>query len=124
MNSEDENSGTELSRRLKKLRMQTGLSQKQFAQSLKLAYAQYNRYERGDNIPNTDILSRLADALNVSVDYLLEGEEKDAAVANFEDKDLLLLFSEVERLKAEDKSYIKKVVADLVKVKKFEQLAV
>jgi transcriptional regulator with XRE-family HTH domain len=122
MNPEDENKG--LAERLKRLRMQTGLSQKQFAQSVKLAYAQYNRYERGDNIPNADILSRLADALNISVDYLLEGEVKDAAVANFEDKDLLLLFAEVERLKAEDKTYIKKVVADLVKVKKFEQLAV
>ena len=67
---------------------------------------------------------RLADALNVSVDYLLEGDEKDAAFANFEDKDLLLLFSEVERLRAEDKTYIKKVVADVIKVKKFKQLAV
>lgn len=122
MNPEEENSG--LARRLKKLRMQTGLSQKEFAQSARLAYAQYNRYERGDNVPNAEILSRLAEALSVSVGYLLEGDEKDAAVANFEDKDLLLLFSEVERLRTEDKTYIKKVLADLVKVKKFEQLAV
>lgn len=114
---------TGLAQRLKHLRMQKGLSQKEFAEMIKLAYAQYNRYERGDNIPNPEILSRLGDALNVSVDYLLEGEEKDAAYANLEDKDLLQLFSEIEKLKAEDKIYIKRLLTDLVKLKKFEQLA-
>ena len=112
-----------LSVRLKQQRMQTGLSQKEFAEKINLAYAQYNRYERGDNVPNAETLSKLADALNISVDYLLEGEEKDAATANFEDKDLLKLFQEVEGLDKEDKDYIKKVVSDLVKIKKFKQLA-
>jgi len=112
-----------LSVRLKQQRMQTGLSQKEFAEKINLAYAQYNRYERGDNVPNAETLSKLADALNISVDYLLEGEEKDAAIANFEDKDLLKLFQEVEGLEKEDKDYIKKVVSDLVKIKKFKQLA-
>jgi len=109
--------------RLKQLRMQTGLSQKEFAEKTKLAYAQYNRYERGDNTPNAETLRRLADALDVSVDYLIEGEEKDAAIANFEDKDLLRLFQEVESLDKEDKDYIQKVVSDLVKIKKVKQLA-
>lgn len=112
-----------LSARLKQLRMQTGLSQKEFAEKIKLAYAQYNRYERGDNIPNAETLSRLADALNISVDYLLEGEEKDAAIANFADKGLLKLFQEVEALDKDDKEYIQKVITDLVKIKKFKQLA-
>jgi len=122
MNSEEDSKG--MAQRLKQLRMQKGFSQKEFARVVKLAYAQYNRYERGDNIPNAETLTKLADALNISVDYLLEGEEKDAAFANFEDKDLLQLFSEIEKLKTEDKKYIKKVLGDLVKVKKFEELAI
>lgn len=112
-----------LSARLKQLRMQTGLSQKDFAAKVKLAYAQYNRYERGDNIPNAETLGRLADALDVSVDYLIEGNEKDAAIANFADKGLLKLFQDLETLDKDDKEYIQKVLTDLVKIKKFKQLA-
>jgi len=112
-----------IAQRLKQLRMQTGLSQKEFAEKVKIAYAQYNRYERGDNTPNAESLSKLADALNVSVDYILEGEEKNAAMANFEDKALLQLFNDVENLKKEDKEFIKQVLSDLVKLKKYQQLA-
>lgn len=109
--------------RLKTQRMQKGLSQRAFAQMTDLNPVQYNRYENKGVIPSTETLARLADALEVSVDYLLEGQEEDAAIANFEDKDLLKLFSEVGKLDIENKNYIKKVLSDLVKVKKFEELA-
>ena len=40
--------------------------------------------------------------------YLRKDKVEDAAVANYEDKDLLELFSEVSKLDPENKSYIKK----------------
>lgn len=125
MNTEKENSmeNNLFSNRLKTLRMQKGLSQKAFAELIGLNPVQYNRYENKEVIPSTDTLAKLADALEISVDYLLEGQEEDAATANFEDKDLLKLFSEVEKLDKENKDYIKKVLSDLVKLKKFEKLA-
>jgi transcriptional regulator with XRE-family HTH domain len=122
MNAETERVPT-FSSRLKQLRMQKGLSQKAFAELVDVHPVQYNRYETGDNIPASELLTKIADALGVTVDYLLDGKNEEAAVAKFEDKDLLNLFSEVEKLKAEDKLYIKKVVEDLLKVKKIQQLA-
>lgn len=109
--------------RLKSLRMQKGLSQKQLAEIANLNRVQYNRYEKGETMPSTETISKIADVLEVSVDYLLEGKEEDAAIANFEDKDLLQLFSEVEKMPNGDKTYIKQVLTDLIKVKKFQQLA-
>lgn len=125
MNAETANAekGATFSSRLKQLRMQKGLNQKAFAELVDVHPVQYNRYETGDNIPASELLTKIADALGVTVDYLLDGKNEEAAVAKFEDKDLLNLFSEVEKLKTEDKLYIKKVVEDLLKVKKFQQLA-
>lgn len=125
MNADATNSekAATFSSRLKQLRMQKGLSQKAFAELIGTHPVQYNRYETGDNIPASELLTKIADALGVTVDYLLDGKNEEAAVAKFEDKDLLNLFSEVEKLKTEDKLYIKKVIEDLLKVKKFQQLA-
>ena len=47
----------------------------------------------------------LADVLDVSVDYLLEGTTHDAARADFEDRELLKMFKEVERGTDEKKTY-------------------
>ena len=98
------------SNRLKKLRMEKGFSQRTFTKKVDLNYSQYNRYERGDSIPTTETISKLATALGVSVDFLLEGKTQDAATANFEDKDLLRLFERLEKLPPEDKNSIKDVI--------------
>ncbi|MBN2817944.1 MAG: helix-turn-helix transcriptional regulator [Bacteroidales bacterium] len=103
--------------------MRKGLSQKAFSELIDLNPVQYNRYENKGILPSSETLGKLACALEVSVDYLIEGQVEDAAFANFEDKDLLELFSEVSKLDPENKNYIKKVLADLVKLKKFEMLA-
>lgn len=93
--------------RVKQLRMQTGKNQRAFAKATKINYVQYNRYENGETIPTAEILGKLAEALGTSVDYLLEGKEESAAVANLEDKDLLVLFKQVEKFPPEKKIIVK-----------------
>ena len=56
---------------LKKLRMKRKLSQKQIAEELKISQQQYSKWEGGIITPNAETLVRLADYLDVSVDYLL-----------------------------------------------------
>jgi transcriptional regulator with XRE-family HTH domain len=109
--------------RLKELRMQKGISQKEFAHITNLNYAQYNRYEMGDRMPSTDTISKLADALGVSVDYLLEGDTENATFVNLEDKELLKMFEEVEKLPLEKKNAIKIILESVVKENKHQQLA-
>jgi transcriptional regulator with XRE-family HTH domain len=109
--------------RLKKLRMEKGLSQRAFSLKINLNYVQYNRYEKGETIPSTDTLSKLADALDVSVDYLLEGKKEDAATANLQDKDLLKMFGEVEKFPENEKEEIKSVIDAYITRRKVKQLA-
>ncbi len=72
-----------------------------------LHYTHIGRVERGASRPSGDTLKRLADALEVTSDYLLEGAPDDAARAKFADRELLRQFQEVERLPDEDKHVVK-----------------
>lgn len=110
------------SSRLKQLRLEKGFSQKDIARILDMHHINYGRYERGDSRPSADTLTKLADALDVSVDYLLEGEELDAAVANLEDKELLQMFSKIEKLSAKDKEVVVTLLDAFIKKKEIEQL--
>ena len=60
-----------LSTRLKKLREDRELMQKEVASYLNITTSAYGFYEQGKRSPTPEILSKLADFFNVSVDYLL-----------------------------------------------------
>lgn len=59
-------------RRLRDLREDHDLTQRQLASILGLTQPQYFRYEQGYRDLPTDILIRLADLYNTSTDYILE----------------------------------------------------
>ena len=96
--------------RLKHLRQNKNLSQTELAETVGLRYAHIGRYERGLSQPSAQMLSRLADVLDVSADYLLNGNEEDAAVADLKDKELVAIFKEVDACSDEEKEFIKKVL--------------
>ncbi len=56
---------------IKRLRISKNLSQKQIAESLKIADRQYRRYENGEQQPTLPVAIKLADYFNVSLDYLV-----------------------------------------------------
>lgn len=105
---------TELGQRLRAMRMERSLQQQELAHSAAIHPMQYGRYERGDSVPTADVLKRLADALEVSGDYLLYGTSTGAAKANLEDRELLKLFEEVARFPEEDKRTLKNVIEAFV----------
>lgn len=61
--------------RIKYMRQQVGITQKQLAQSISVAPSTVGQYEQGSREPSIDILIRIAKTLNISLDYLLTGEE-------------------------------------------------
>ena len=81
------------------------------------------RYERGVSRPAADTLKRLADALGVSGDYLLEGAVEEAARAGFEDRELLQQFQEIEKLPEEDKAVVKRFLDAFLTKKQLQKLA-
>jgi transcriptional regulator with XRE-family HTH domain len=59
------------SQRLKKLRNERQLFQKDLADFLGITTSAYGFYEQGKRQPDQDTLNKLADYFNVSTDYLL-----------------------------------------------------
>lgn len=57
--------------RLKILRAETGLTQKEFASKIGMPITTYNGYETGKREPDIETMKTLADCFNVTLDYLL-----------------------------------------------------
>jgi transcriptional regulator with XRE-family HTH domain len=108
--------------RLRALRKQKNLSQTELGKLADLHYTHIGRFERGTSRPSGDTLHRLADALGVSSDYLLEGTTDDAAKARFEDRELLRQFQEVELLPEADKMVIKTLLDAFLTKKQLQSM--
>ena len=66
----------EFAERLKKLRKQVKLTQAQIAEKLNISQQAYASWEHGSKKPTQENLVKIAQVLNVSVDYLV-GNSKD-----------------------------------------------
>lgn len=69
--------------RLREIRKKLRLKQCDLAKSLEICPATYNRYEKGVLKPDIFKLCKIADAFNVSVDYLLMRTEIPCLMDNF-----------------------------------------
>lgn len=56
---------------IKEARVQAGFSQKQLAEIIGVAPSTFNGYESGNHDPKSDLLIKIAQACNVTVDFLL-----------------------------------------------------
>lgn len=62
---------TTLATRLIELKEKNKVLQKDIAKSVGLSLRSYQRYEYGERNPTSDILIKLADYFDVSIDYLV-----------------------------------------------------
>ena len=78
-------------KRLKELRLNNGLTQKELAKSIEVGRTTISEYESGKIVPKQEGLLRIANHFNVSVDYLT-GVSNDPATRkeNASDLDALL----------------------------------
>ncbi|MFC7783318.1 helix-turn-helix domain-containing protein [Rossellomorea sp. GCM10028870] len=61
---------------IKKLRERENISQKDFAQKIGVSNVVLSRYEKDERKPDYDMLKKIADYFEVSIDFLLGREEK------------------------------------------------
>ncbi|MFC1765161.1 helix-turn-helix domain-containing protein [Planctomycetota bacterium] len=89
---------------LKKIRQSKSLSQSDMAKRTGLHPAAISHFETGERKPSLDNLIRLADALSVSTDFLLERDVARASSATGK------LFRDFEKLPHHDQEVIQDMV--------------
>lgn len=113
-----------LAERLKEIRKAKKLSQQELADFAQVHYTNIGRYERGEANPSSSVLNRIAQALDVSPDYLINGTLENKAENTISDLELLNQFRRVEKLPDEKKKLIKEFLdAFLLKDNLQQQLA-
>ena len=95
-----------LHERLKKARLDKKLSQQALEKLSNVHYTNIGRYERGDAKPSVEVLNRLAQALDISPDYLLNGTFENKPDTSLTDEKLLILFKKIERLPEDRKNLL------------------
>ena len=108
--------------KLRLARQQKGFTQGQLAQRVGSDSQRISKYERGVMVPTTAILVKLADALDVSLDYLLRDAE-DRPIGKIRDATLLNQFAQIDSLADDDKQLVKGLLDAFIKKSKFEMLA-
>ena len=69
--------------RIRQLRKERGLSITKLAESIGISYQSLQRYEAGKRDPGIQVLIKLADYFNVSVDYLIGREPKNKTIRSY-----------------------------------------
>lgn len=105
----------EFSERLKKLRKQAQLTQVDVAEKLGISQPAYASWERGVKKPTQENLVKIAQILNVSVDYLVgNSEEKSDELDNIE----LLFRMNSKGLTYDEKEIFKKELIEFMEERK------
>ena len=110
------------SKKLREIRRRKNLSQAEMGKILGLHYTHISRYERGVSKPTVESLKRIAEALEVTTDYLIEDKPDKAAKAKIEDRMLLEQFHEIEKLSEEDKYIVKELLDAFLAKRKIQQI--
>ncbi|HEY9050191.1 MAG TPA: helix-turn-helix transcriptional regulator [Gammaproteobacteria bacterium] len=112
-----------LGERIKRLRQERNWFQAQLAQRLSVHQKQVSGYERNVHVPSVEVLIRLAELLDVSLNYLaFENREDSRNASQIADRGLLNKMEAVDKLPEADKATIKAVLDSFILKSRFQQL--
>jgi transcriptional regulator with XRE-family HTH domain len=112
-----------LGERIKRLRQERGWSQAQLGQKLGVHQKQVSGYERDIHVPSTDLLIRISEAFDVTLDYLVSGGQAGSPRVEVSDRELIRHMEAIDRLPEKDKAAIKTVLETFVLKHRFQELA-
>jgi len=78
-----------MSMKLKEIRSAKGLTQKTVADYLGCSSVVYSRYENGVREPSVEMLNKIADYFDTSVDYIVGRKEKNPRILSDDEEELL-----------------------------------
>jgi transcriptional regulator with XRE-family HTH domain len=103
--------------RLKQAREKKQLTKAALGKLVGVHYSQIGRYERNEANPSSDVLRKMANGLDVTTDYLMNGTSIDLAGDQIADKTLINQFKKISILSEENK----KIVVALIDAFLFQQ---
>jgi transcriptional regulator with XRE-family HTH domain len=89
--------------KISSLRKQKGWSQHELADKLNTSGPIVGRYERNEIKPSIEVAKKIAEAFDVSIDYLVDEEDQ---LSNLKDKKMIERLSEIEHLPEPEKAHI------------------
>ena len=111
----------EFPQRLKHLRQNKGWSQGQLAKKLDVDTQRISKYEMGANSPPSDMMIRFAHIFEVSLDYLMCGQE-EPNLNMIRNAKLVQCVEEIGALSNEDQQILAVVLDSFIKRRKFDDL--
>lgn len=106
-----------LGEKITKLRKEKKFSQIDIANSIGVSRDAISKYERGDIVPSVENAKKIADVLDVSLDYLVSEEERQEAI----DNTMVKRIKELQKLSATDRHSILSVIDAFVRDAKTKQ---
>lgn len=100
-----------LGEKITKLKKLKSLSQVALAEATGISRDAISKYERGDSVPSVDYAKRIADALGVSLDYLVNDSDQEEVL----DNDAVKRIKEIQTLPFKEKEKIYSVIDALIR---------
>lgn len=101
--------------KIQQLRKNKGWSQEQLGAKLDTHQKHVSRYENNVNKPSAEILRKLSEIFDVTVDYLLSEDDNNNSISGgIKNKELLHWFEEANKLPEHDQELIKEMIEALV----------
>ncbi len=96
--------------RIEKKRKDAGWTQTELAEKSGVAPSAISQIENNKRHPSTIVLKKIANALSVSMDYLLGEKEEDEIQDLMKNKDIEIFFRDYKELTSDQKGFIRKQV--------------
>ncbi|NRB65492.1 MAG: helix-turn-helix transcriptional regulator [Saprospiraceae bacterium] len=107
----------QLGQKIVRLRKQKKLSQAEVAQAVGVSRDAISKYERGDIVPSVETAKKIAEVLDVSLDYLVSNEEKQTVI----DNGMLQRIVEIQKLSDPERNVILSVIDAFIRDTKAKQ---
>lgn len=104
------------------LRKANNWNQTQLSEKIGVSLTQLQRYENKNVQPPADVLKKLADVFNTSIDFIVYGNTEQKAQQTIKDNELLSQFKEVEEMDNKDKATIKDIIDAFIKRSKLNKI--
>lgn len=105
---------------IKKIRKEKGFQQKQIAIDLNIDLSNYNKIENGKRTPSIELLNKLANLFDISVDDILNPDKEIPTEVKVEDKTTIEKIRLIQELDEEDKYVIFRMIDAMLTKKKFK----